>query len=170
MGGAGPRQWETAAGPVDGACRAVPAPGVISFAGCAVPAGAAPVRGAAESELIMHELGIARGILDIVDQYVPSGQEEGVRTVRVRVGTMAGIVPDSLEFCFSAIVAESRFPGAHLEIESVPTRGDCAACGRDFEIECAFFLCPHCGAADVRIVSGRELDVIDIELAEDGGA
>ena len=116
----------------------------------------------------MHELGIAQGILDIVGQYVPAGRGAGVRAVRVRVGAMAGIVPDSLEFCFSAIVRDSPFPGARIEIEPVPTRGVCSACRREFEIEGAFFLCPHCGAADVRILSGRELDVIDIELAEDG--
>lgn len=116
----------------------------------------------------MHELGIAQGILDIVTRYVPEGRASTVRTVRVRVGAMAGVVADSLEFCFSAIVRDSAFPEARLEIEPVPTRGNCAACGSSFEIPGAFFLCPACGGGDVRLVSGRELDVVDIEVAEDG--
>lgn len=116
----------------------------------------------------MHELGIAQGILDIVGRYVPAQRQSAVRTVRVRVGAMAGVVADSLEFCFSAIVRDSPFPEARLAIECIPTRGKCGSCGSDFEIPGAFFLCPGCGGGDVRLVSGRELDVVDIEVAENG--
>lgn len=115
----------------------------------------------------MHELGLAQGIIDIVGQYVPEGRGDAVRTVRVRVGAMAGVVADSLEFCFGAIVRDSRFPAARLQIEHVPTRGSCATCGSNFEISEALFLCPACGGGNVRLVSGRELDVVDIQIAED---
>ena len=53
----------------------------------------------------MHELSVAQGILDLVQHYVPEGQAPDVRAVTVRVGALSGIVADSLEFCFSAIVA-----------------------------------------------------------------
>jgi Zn finger protein HypA/HybF involved in hydrogenase expression len=48
----------------------------------------------------MHELGVAQSILDIVRQYVPEDQERAVRAVKIRIGEMAGIVADSLEFAF----------------------------------------------------------------------
>ena len=50
----------------------------------------------------MHELGVAQEILDIVRRYVPDTEAARVRDVRVRVGELAGVVADSLEFCFSA--------------------------------------------------------------------
>jgi hydrogenase nickel incorporation protein HypA/HybF len=57
----------------------------------------------------MHELSIAQGILDIVREHVPEGQSAGVRTIEVRVGRMSGVVPESLEFCFEALVLDSPF-------------------------------------------------------------
>jgi hydrogenase nickel incorporation protein HypA/HybF len=58
-------------------------------------------------EQAMHELSIAQSIVEIVHQYVPVGNCRSVKTVRVLVGEHAGVVPDSLSFCFEAITAET---------------------------------------------------------------
>ena len=55
----------------------------------------------------MHELGIAQNILEIVQQSVTKEQAPAVRWIRIRVGQLSGVVPDSLEFCFQAIVSET---------------------------------------------------------------
>jgi len=65
----------------------------------------------------MHELSLANGILDIVRQYVPVERAPRVRTVRVRVGDLAGVVPDSLAWCFSAIVLDTPYHTASLAID-----------------------------------------------------
>jgi hydrogenase nickel incorporation protein HypA/HybF len=114
----------------------------------------------------VHELGIAQNILEIVRQHVPESDARLVRTVKVRVGDFSGVVADSLEFCFSAIVAESPFAAAKMEIERVPTRISCRLCGRVHESDGVDFLCPECGGGDIDILSGRELDVVAIELDE----
>lgn len=75
----------------------------------------------------MHELGLALNIVDIVQQHVPAIRASDVRDVRVRVGEFAGVLPDSLEFCFSAIVAGTPWQRARLAIEPVPG-------GRDLQI------------------------------------
>jgi hydrogenase nickel incorporation protein HypA/HybF len=69
----------------------------------------------------MHELSLANGILDIVRQYVPIERAPLVRTVRVRVGDLAGVVPDSLAWCFGAIVCDTPYERASLTID--PTIG-----------------------------------------------
>ncbi|HTP13579.1 MAG TPA: hydrogenase maturation nickel metallochaperone HypA, partial [Bacteroidota bacterium] len=68
----------------------------------------------------MHELSIAQNIVDMVHQYAPTGNGETVKSVRLRVGEYSGVVADSLEFCFSAIVADTPLRGTTLEIERVP--------------------------------------------------
>lgn len=68
----------------------------------------------------MHELSLAAGIFDIVRQHVGASQADRVRAVRVRVGEVAGVVPDSLDFCFGAIVVDTPFGSAYLEIDRVP--------------------------------------------------
>jgi hydrogenase nickel incorporation protein HypA/HybF len=114
----------------------------------------------------MHELSIAQGIVDIIRQYVPEEQTADVRRVRIRVGQMAGIVPDSLDFCFGAIVNGTPMGEARLDIEETPVRSQCGGCGEAFTVEGAAFLCPFCGSREIKIISGTELQVIEIELSD----
>ena len=76
----------------------------------------------------MHELSIAQSIVDIVGQYVPRDRQNGIRMIRVRVGDLAGVVPDSLSFCFTAVTAGTPMAEALLEIEHVPYIIHCTAC------------------------------------------
>ncbi len=114
----------------------------------------------------MHELSIAQGIVDIIGQYVPEDQITDVRLVKVRVGQMAGVVADSLDFCFGAIVNGTSLSGARLGIEETPVRARCAGCSESFAVEDTSFRCPACGGSEVDILSGTELQVVEIELAD----
>lgn len=117
----------------------------------------------------MHELGIAQNILDIVRQAVPENLAPDIRNIRVRVGQFAGVIPESLDFCFGVMAEESGMKQAALLIEEVPTACRCRDCGRDFTLKEWVFLCPHCGGADLEVTSGKELEVVDIELVDHGG-
>jgi hydrogenase nickel incorporation protein HypA/HybF len=114
----------------------------------------------------MHELSIAQSILEIVAQYVPREAMADVRSVRVRVGSLSGIVPDSLEFSFSAIVSGTPLGSARLDIERVPALCRCEGCKAEFEATDFVFVCPGCGGINVRLMSGSELRVVDIELED----
>ncbi len=114
----------------------------------------------------MHELSIAQSIVDIIGQYVPADQVADVRLVRVRVGRMAGVVADSLDFCFGAIVNGTPLTGARLDIEETPVSAQCGSCSETFVVEGTTFVCPACGSGEVNIVSGTELQVVEIELAD----
>jgi hydrogenase nickel incorporation protein HypA/HybF len=48
-------------------------------------------------------------------------------------------------------------------IDETPGRVSCRACGLDQEIPDRILLCA-CGSADVRIVSGDDLDLVSVEL------
>lgn len=112
----------------------------------------------------MHELSMAAGILDIVQQNVAAADAGRVRAVRVRVGEMAGVVPDSLEFCFEAIVADTPYAAAFLEIDRVPVLATCGECGCFTRLAQPPFVCPACGAIGMALQSGDELQVVDVEL------
>ncbi|MEI6244278.1 MAG: hydrogenase maturation nickel metallochaperone HypA [Acidobacteriota bacterium] len=68
----------------------------------------------------MHELGVAQSIFDIVRAYVPVDQAPGVRAVRIRVGDVAGVLVESLEFCFTVTVAGTPYDKAVLTVDRVP--------------------------------------------------
>ena len=109
----------------------------------------------------MHELAIAESVVSSVLERTEGMQ---VSVVRLRVGKLAGVVPDSLSFCFELATSGTPLAGASLEIEEQPGTAHCRSCGQDFGLEDAFLLCA-CGSADVRLVSGRDLCVTSVEVA-----
>jgi hydrogenase nickel incorporation protein HypA/HybF len=117
--------------------------------------------------VVMHELAIAQNILEIVQQSVPENQAKSVRGIRIRIGRLAGIVPDSLDFCFSAIVNDTDMQKARLAIEQVPTFSQCKTCAHRFGIEDWIFTCPICQSTNLDLISGKELEIVDIEVADE---
>jgi hydrogenase nickel incorporation protein HypA/HybF len=115
----------------------------------------------------MHELGIAQNILEIVQQSVPENLAKSVRQIRIRVGQLSGIVPDSLDFCFNAIINDTDMQQAKLAIEQIPTLSQCKKCAHRFEIEDWIFSCPVCQSVNIELISGKELEIVDIQLADE---
>lgn len=112
----------------------------------------------------MHELSIAQSIIEIVRSNIPTEDANLVRSVRVKVGEISGVIPESLEFCFEAITHDTPLQGAVLDCEHVPFVLQCKACGASFESEMGIVLCTHCGGTDTQVLSGFELQVMEIEL------
>jgi hydrogenase nickel incorporation protein HypA/HybF len=116
----------------------------------------------------MHELAIAQNIFDIVRQSVPEDQAPSVRRVRMRIGKLSGVIPESLDFCFTVIAGQSPMRRAALAIEEVPTVFRCRDCGNSFGMEDLAFICPQCKSNNLEMISGRELEIVEVELQDDG--
>lgn len=114
----------------------------------------------------MHELSVAQSIVEIIQHHVPQSDWESVSAVRLKIGMAAGVVAGSLEFSFQAMTAETLLRHARLEIESIPIRIHCNTCGATTENELGFALCGTCGNTDTTILSGSELYITEIEIAE----
>ena len=110
----------------------------------------------------MHELAITQGVVDAVTERTGAAP---VTHVRLRVGRLAGVVPDAMRFCFDLVTAGTPLEGAVLEFERPEGRGRCRTCGDDFVLADLILLC-HCGSADVEVLAGRELAVASVVLAE----
>jgi hydrogenase nickel incorporation protein HypA/HybF len=65
----------------------------------------------------MHEVGIASGILEAVQKETAAHQPARAVKVGVRIGAMAGVDPDSLTFCFEALVKGTDLEPLELAIE-----------------------------------------------------
>lgn len=115
----------------------------------------------------MHELSIAQSLLDIIDKEIAPYGKAHVIGVRLRVGSFSGIVPDALRFAFEVLSKEGSAYGAALEIEIVPLRIRCNTCKEVFSAEDPFMICPRCEGFDVEMISGKELEIKELEI-EDG--
>ena len=109
----------------------------------------------------MHELSIAESVVDAV---LERTGEQQVTCVRLSIGTLAGVVPDALSFCFEIATAGTPLEGAELEIIQLSGRAHCRSCDREFPKDDLILLC-ECGSADVDVVAGRELSVTSVEVA-----
>jgi hydrogenase nickel incorporation protein HypA/HybF len=115
----------------------------------------------------MHELAIAQNILEIVQQSVPEEQAQWVRWIRMRIGPLSGVVADSLAFCFEAVISETKMRKARLAIEQLPMILRCRDCQNEFETDNLAFLCPACHSSNLELISGKEMDIVEIELIDE---
>lgn len=112
----------------------------------------------------MHELAIANSIVKTVVRESEKNGYKSVIAVGLRIGALTDIVPEALEFGFNAIVAGTPLDGARLEIEHIPVKGVCEECHRPFEVHNFVFVCPECGASNIKLEQGQELDITYIEI------
>ncbi|MCZ7461896.1 hydrogenase maturation nickel metallochaperone HypA [Streptomyces sp. WMMC940] len=116
----------------------------------------------------MHEMSIALAVVDQVEDAARSHGASRVRTVRLRVGELAGVVPDALAFSFQLACAGTLVEGADLVTETVPGLARCAPCGDEWAVGMPPRLtCPVCDRATTELVSGRELRIAAVEWHDD---
>lgn len=115
----------------------------------------------------MHELGIALQIVRIALGAIPEDAKKAkVETVRLNIGKLSAIVPDSLTFCFSLAAKDTQLEGARLVINEIPAMARCRLCDHEWAIDDYVFVCPECAGGDIEMVSGREFEVESIEIKE----
>ena len=116
----------------------------------------------------MHEMGIAQSIVDIALSSIPEDMESPkVEKINLKIGKLAAVVEHSLTFCFEVITENTTLAGAVLHIESVPVRARCKSCGHTWDVEGPDFTCPGCQDGEIELLTGREIDIISLELADD---
>ena len=115
----------------------------------------------------MHELGIAASILECVQKEAERHPGARISKVGVKVGELAGVDVDALQFGFECIVKETEWEGLVLEVESDPTS---AAAARNASMNFAWPTtireCPQCGEFATQCISGEELDIAYMEVDE----
>lgn len=112
----------------------------------------------------MHEMSIAQSVIDIVEEEMQKNNAKVLRSVRLNIGQMSAIVPDSLSFCFEIIIKDTPLDGARLIMDLIPLMGYCHACEEEFEIEDYVFSCPKCGDTKIETTAGQDLSIVEIEV------
>lgn len=115
----------------------------------------------------MHEMGIALQIIDIATASIPPDLKDArIEKVNLKIGKLAAVVPESLRFCFDVAVKDTPLEGAGLFIEELPVVARCQDCDTRWTIDGPAFSCESCKSGNLDIISGRELDIESIEIAE----
>jgi hydrogenase nickel incorporation protein HypA/HybF len=115
----------------------------------------------------MHELSIATSLYEQVKRHTPPGAR--VTSLRLRIGPMQGIEPDSLRFGWEAVWKEDHpadsAPVPDLLLEMVPWHLTCPQCQRTWDSPELYVAC-QCGCATPAVTGGSELQLLSIEVLD----
>jgi hydrogenase nickel incorporation protein HypA/HybF len=115
----------------------------------------------------VHELSIVSSIVDSVTETIGAYPGARVKAVRLRVGALASVVEDSLQFCYGIATEGTALEGSALVVKILPVVARCETCRRDVELESLqSFRCPRCSEPVSDLRQGRELEIESIEIDE----
>lgn len=110
----------------------------------------------------MHEMSIAEGILQIVEDAAVQQSFKRVSEVRLEIGALSGVEADALIFCLDVVLKNSIAEGARIELDKVPGTGFCLACSETVPVLARYDACPKCGSYQVQATGGTEMRVKDL--------
>jgi hydrogenase nickel incorporation protein HypA/HybF len=116
----------------------------------------------------MHEMALARDVVDLVVGYAERANAARVTTVYMTIGSGRDVVEDLFDGVFGYLARGTVAEHAELVVHRTPYMARCNRCGMVFHVDVfdrATWACPECGAQrDYRLVSGMEFQVNRIEV------
>jgi hydrogenase nickel incorporation protein HypA/HybF len=112
----------------------------------------------------MHEVSIMAEALRMAVDAAKSAGATRVLKLRLRVGSLSGVVPEAMQFAFDVVCHGTMAEGASLEIEPVQAACWCARCAAEFDCADFFNECPRCHNFSGELRRGRELDIASVEV------
>ena len=113
----------------------------------------------------MHEMALAEGIVQIVEETARANAAASVRAVHLRIGALSSVEPAALRFSFDAVTRGTVADGARLEMITTPGRAWCLPCGETVDLARRGDACPRCGSYQLQVTQGDEMRVSEIEIA-----
>jgi hydrogenase nickel incorporation protein HypA/HybF len=114
--------------------------------------------------LPMHEMSLAEGVLQVVEETARREGAARVRLVVLEIGALSSVEPDALRFCFDAVARGGVADGAALEIDAVPGAGWCMQCAATVAMSEIYGSCPRCGSHEVQATAGTGMRVREIGI------
>jgi hydrogenase nickel incorporation protein HypA/HybF len=112
----------------------------------------------------MHELAVCQALLSQVEALAHDCRASRVQRIRLQIGPLSGVEPDLLMQAFALARAGSCAGDAELDIERLPVRVRCRACGAESQTSPNRLLCHACGSCDTRLLGGDELLLRAVEF------
>ena len=115
----------------------------------------------------MHELSIALSMVEMAAEEAASRGAAQVSAIYLKLGPLSGVVKEALQFSYSLACEGTPLEGSRLVIDEVPVVVFCDECQADRELTSVqHFCCSVCHAPTSRIVQGKELEVVALEIEQ----
>jgi len=112
----------------------------------------------------MHEMSLAQGVLDILQDTARKQGFSRVKTVWLEIGALASVDPEAIRFCFDAVTRDTLAHGAELDIVPIPGQAWCMQCCQAVTIAARMEPCPVCGGYRLQVTGGDEMRVKELQV------
>jgi hydrogenase nickel incorporation protein HypA/HybF len=113
----------------------------------------------------MHELSIAMSIVELAEEEIQKNGGMQVSAIHLKLGALSGVVKDALLSSYGLACEGTALAGSRLMIEEVPVIAYCAQCDAPRPVgSVEWFVCPECRALMSKVLQGRELQVVALEI------
>lgn len=115
----------------------------------------------------MHEFSLVVRMIAMAEEAARNEGATRIEAIHLEIGSLAGVVPEALEFAFSGARLGTMAEDASLDVDYLPALAHCAACDAGFELDNRFgiAICPICGIPSADLRQGRELNLRHLEVA-----
>jgi hydrogenase nickel incorporation protein HypA/HybF len=115
----------------------------------------------------MHELSIALSIIDTAEEQAEQLGAARVLAVHLKLGPLSGVVKEALLASYEMAAEQSSIAGCRLVIVETDLRAFCPSCAAERPvISPVEICCSECGTPTPQITSGRELEVVAMEISQ----
>ena len=115
----------------------------------------------------MHELSIVQSVVTTVTEAMASQPPVKIRSVRLKVGALSGVVEGALQFGYEIATEGTILAGSRLVVANQPVVIFCKQCGELRQLDgVQSFRCPVCNTPSGDIRQGRELEIESVEVEE----
>lgn len=115
----------------------------------------------------MHELSIALSMIEMASEEAQRLGAARVNAIHLKIGALSGVVTDALLFSYEIASQGTLLEDSQLLIEEVPVVIYCEACQAEREVTSVQWIgCPACGQLSSRVVRGRELLLVSMEIEQ----
>ena len=110
----------------------------------------------------MHELSLAGGILQLVEDAAQRERFARVKVLRLEAGALSGVEVRALRFALDSLAPGTCLAGARIDIDEAPGQAWCLSCNQSVPIQSRLDTCPECGSVRLQPTGGTELRVVDL--------
>ena len=112
----------------------------------------------------MHEMSIALNIIKIAEEELEKANGKSIEKIHLSVGSLCGVVVDSLRFALDASRKDGPLLNAEIIIDEVKAKMKCLSCGHEFEADDYYTTCPKCSEFKLEPLTGKELLIKSITI------
>lgn len=115
----------------------------------------------------MHELPFAKSIFKSVLAKAEANDAQKVNLVAIEVGVLRDFVPEIVQKYWKYVTKGSIAEDSLIEMREIPATVECRDCRNIYQIDVNDLIhthCPKCNCQTGRMLTGRELKIIGIEI------